>query len=86
MAYSASNPPACVSARVGSGPALWIYNSADVHTDVDASQYFTNGKKLGMKVGDHVIVGKTTATIGSTLHYVTTVADAGVTVSLAILA
>jgi hypothetical protein len=86
MAYSASNPPVCVSARVGSGPALWIYNSADVHTDVDASQYFTNGKKLGMKVGDHVIVGKTTATIGSTLHYVTTVADAGVTVSLAILA
>jgi hypothetical protein len=86
MAYSASNPPACVSARVGSGPALWIYNSADVHTDVDASQYFTNGKKLGMKVGDHVIVGKMTATIGSTLHYVTTVADAGVTVSLAILA
>lgn len=86
MAYSASNPPVCVTARVGSGPALWIYNSADVHTDVDASQYFTNGKKLGMKVGDHVIVGKTTATIGSTLHYVTTVADAGVTVSLAILA
>lgn len=86
MAYSASNPPVCVTARVGSGPALWIYNSPDVHTDVDASQYFTNGKKLGMKVGDHVIVGKTTATIGSTLHYVTTVADAGVTVSLAILA
>jgi hypothetical protein len=86
MAYSASNPPVCVSARVGSGPALWIYNSADVHTDVDAGQYFTNGKNLGMKVGDHLIVGKTTATIGSTLHYVTTVADAGVTVSLAILA
>lgn len=86
MAYSASNPPVCVSARVGAGPALWIYNSADVHTDVDAAAYFTNGKKLGMKVGDHVIVGKTTATIGSTLHFVTTVADAGVTVSAAILA
>lgn len=86
MAYSVSNPPVCVTPRIGSGPALWIYNSADIHTDVDASQYFTNGKKLGMRVGDHVIVGKTTATIGSTLHYVTTVADAGVTVSLAILA
>lgn len=86
MSYSTSNPPVCVTPRIGSGPALWIYNSADVHTDVDASEYFTNGKKLGMKVGDHVIVGKTSATIGSTLHYVTTVATAGVTVSPAILA
>lgn len=86
MSYSASNPPVCMTARVGSGPALWIYNSEDVHTDVDASQYFANGKKLGMKVGDHVIVGKTSDTKGSTLHYVTTVADAGVTVSAAILA
>lgn len=86
MAYVASNPPVCLSARVGSGPALWIYNSADIHGTVSGAAYFTNGKKLGMKVGDHVVVGKTTATIGSTLHYVTTVADAGVTVSAAILA
>jgi hypothetical protein len=87
MAYSASNPPVCLSARVGSGPALWIYNSADVHTDVDATDYFSNGKRLGMKVGDHVIVGKTTATIGSTLHQVSAISAAGAaTVSLAILA
>jgi hypothetical protein len=87
MAYSASNPPVCITPRVGSGPALWIYNSADVHTDVDAADYFSNGKKLGMKVGDHVIVGKTTATIGSTLHYVTGLSAGGAaTVSLAILA
>ena len=86
MAYSASNPPVCVTARIGAGPALWIYNSTDVHGTVSGAQYFANGKKLGMRVGDHVVVGKTSATIGSTLHYVTTVADAGVTVSAAILA
>ncbi len=86
MAYSVSNPPVCLSARIGSGPALWIYNSADAHGTVSGAAYFSNGKKLGMRVGDHVVVGKTTATIGSTLHYVTTVADAGVTVSAAILA
>lgn len=86
MAYNVSNPPVCVTARIGSGPALWIYNSADVHTDVDEANYFSNGRKLGMKVGDHVIVGKTTATIGSTLHYVTTVTASGATVSAAILA
>jgi hypothetical protein len=86
MAYSVSNPPVCLSARIGSGPALWIYNSADVHGTVAGAAYFSNGKKLGMKVGDHVVVGKTTATIGSTLHYVTTVTDGGVTVSAAILA
>ena len=86
MAYSTSNPPVRVAGGI-SGPSLWIYNSADVHTDVDAADYFSNGSKLGLKVGDHVIVGKTTATIGSTLHYVTTVVAGGAaTVAAAILA
>lgn len=86
MAYSTSNPPKRIAGGI-SGPQLWIYNSTDVHTDVDASGYFTNGAALGMKVGDHVIVGKSTATIGSTLHYVTTVTAGGAaTVAAAILA
>ena len=87
MAYSASNPPVKVTEAIGTGPALWIYNSTDVHTDVDAADYFTNGDALGMKVGDHMLVGKTSATIGSTLHYVTTVTAGGAaTVAPAILA
>jgi hypothetical protein len=77
MAYSTSNPPAQLASTIGGGPALWIYNSTDVHTDVDAVGYFTNGDALGMKVGDHVIVGKTSATIGSTLHFVSTVTAGG---------
>ncbi|TIO42577.1 MAG: hypothetical protein E5X81_20905 [Mesorhizobium sp.] len=86
MAYSTTNPPKCILSGFGGSPSIWGYNSTDVHTDVDATEYFTDGKQLGMKVGDYVMVGKTTATIGATLHYVQTVATAGVTISPAILA
>lgn len=87
MAYSTSIPPVKVAGGIGGGPALWLYNSVDVHTDVDATDYFSNGDALGMNVGDTVIVGKTTATIGTTLHYVTTVTAGGAaTVASAILA
>ena len=87
MAYATTNPPQMITTRVGAGIALWAYNSADVHTDVDASDYFSNGDALGLKVGDVMLVGKTTATIGTTIHYVTTVTAGGAaTVASAILA
>lgn len=87
MPYATSNPPVVVAPRMSDGPALWMYNSTDVHTDVDESGYFTNGHALGMKVGDVVIVSKTTATLGSTLHYVSSVTTGGAaTVAPAILA
>ena len=87
MAYATSNPPMQLKSTIGGGPALWMYNSTDVHTDVDAADYFSDGYNLGMKVGDVVIVSKTSATIGSTLHYVQTVTlNGAATVSLAILA
>lgn len=60
MAYSASNPPALVSQRIGGGPAIWLYKSADVVGDVDATDYFSNGEALGMRVGDMVWVYDTT--------------------------
>lgn len=87
MAYSTSNPPKLLVPRVGNGNALWVYASEDVHTDVDAAGYFTNGEALGMKVNDFVMVGKTTATIGATLHLVQEITSAGAaTISPAILA
>lgn len=87
MSYSTSAPPVCVAQGPGDSPSLWIYNSTDVHTDVDATDYFSNGSALGMKVGDHVLVGKTSATIGSTLHYVSVVTAGGAaTIAAAILA
>jgi len=87
MSYATTNPPQLLHRGPAGGIGLWAYNSTDVHTDVDAADYFSNGHALGMKVGDHVIVGKTSATIGSTLHYVTTVTSGGAaTVAPAILA
>lgn len=88
MAYAATNPPKLLIPRVGAdGIALWAYSSEDVHTDVDASGYFSNGDALGMKVGDLVLVSKTTSTIGTTIHYVSAVTAGGAaTVAAAILA
>lgn len=87
MTYATSNPPKCIVPSMGSGNALWVYASTDVHTDVDADDYFTNGEALGMKVNDVVIVVKTSATIGATIHVVTTVdTDGNATISPAILA
>lgn len=88
MSYSTSAPPQCVVPRLGSGgAAVWVYTSTDVHTDVDESGYFSNGYDLGMKVGDVVMVSKSSATIGTTVHYVTTVTTNGAaTIAPAILA
>ena len=74
--------------RIGlGGQAIWTYSSADIHTDVDENDYFTNGSADGLQVGDVVIVTKNTATIGATIHVVTVVTAGGAaTVSAAILA
>lgn len=87
MAYVATNPPNLIAQSVGAAPALWVYASTDVHTDVDATDYFANGAALGMRVNDIVIVVKTSATIGATIHSVTTVTAGGAaTIAAAILA
>ena len=83
MAYSVANPPALmeVGPLTGAGK-IWSYRSTDVATDVDASFYFTNGDKLGMQVGDVVVVCDTDTSTTMTLHRVTVVtADSGATVS-----
>lgn len=87
MAYSTTIPPRLLVPRIGGGTALWAYASVDLHTDVDAADYFSNGDALGMKVNDIVLVVKTTATIGATIHVVTSVTAGGAaTVAPAILA
>lgn len=78
MAYDASvSQPNLLCQSVGAAPALWIYASTDVHTDVDAAGYFANGSALGMRVNDVVIVIKTTSTIGATIHVVSAVTAGG---------
>ena len=87
MAYATTNPPQLLVQGMGDGVSLWAYASTDVHTDVDATDYFSNGDDLGMKVNDTVIVTKTSATIGATIHTVTAVTAGGAaTVAAAILA
>lgn len=78
MSYSTSNPPQLLAS--GGGPTairLWAYKHTDVHTDVDAADYFSNGHALGMRVGDIVLVSKSDATKGTTIHYVGTVTTGG---------
>lgn len=87
MAYSTANPPIQTVQGIGTAPSIWMYNSTDVHTDVDAANYFSNGSDLGMKVGDVVMVSKTNGTVGTTLNYVSAVVEGGAaTVAVAILA
>lgn len=86
MSYATTNPPVVIVPSMGGHSTVWLYKSEDVHTDVDAAGYFTNGGDLGMKADDLVIVIKTTATIGATLHVVTGVSSGAATVSAAILA
>lgn len=87
MSYSTSTPPQLMVPRMGSGIAIWAYASTDIHTDVDADNYFSNGDDLGMKVNDIVLVVKTTATVGVTAHIVSSVTAGGAaTIAPAILA
>ena len=60
MTYATTNPPSLVTQRVADGPAVWIYSSADVDSDVNAANYFSDGIALGMAVGDIVLVVDTT--------------------------
>lgn len=73
--------------QIGAAPAIWTYYGTDIHTDVDASDFFSDGAAKGMKVNDIVFVTKTTATIGVTVHTVTVVTAGGAaTIAPAILA
>lgn len=87
MSYATTNPPQKVFGNGPAGRQGWMYVHTDVHTDVDATDYFSNGSALGMRVGDIVFVGKSDATIGYTVHYVSVVTAGGAaTVAAAILA
>lgn len=86
MAYTTANLNMMVQG-VGDCPSWWNYKHTDVHTDVDESDYFTDGDAKGMRVGDVVLVSKSTTTVGTTVHYVSVVTSGGAaTVAPAILA
>lgn len=76
-----------IASLIGNGPALWMMYGTDVHTDVDAADFISDGDAKGMKVTDVVLYVKTTATVGVTSHSVSAVTAGGAaTLSPAILA
>lgn len=85
MAYVTTNPPSLVSQRIGDGPAIWIYKSADVDSDVNAASYFSDGVALGMRVGDIVHVVDTT-TPKTSLHGVASVTATAATTAFGAVA
>jgi hypothetical protein len=86
MAYSNEGLQLLVSAPGGGGKQIFAYSHAtDPHTDVDASGYFSDGVKFGMRVGDIVFVEDVdTATL--TVHRVASVSGNAATISAATLA
>lgn len=61
MAYSTSAPPQLLVGSMGGKAAEWNYQSTHTQAEVTtAAGFFTNGKQLGMKLGDRVR-GQTTA-------------------------
>lgn len=77
MSYSTSNPPRCVARGIGASGSTWHYQSTDVHTDVDDTNYFSNGHALGMRVGDVVLVVETDNSYAQTTHSVISVTAGG---------
>lgn len=78
MAYSTSNPPRCIlpamggplaanSTSVANGAQLWFYSSTNGSTELMASNFFTDGKYLGMRTGD-VLIHSGYSTQSSTGH------------------
>jgi hypothetical protein len=86
MAYVSSQWNLAVPG-VGGAPSIWIGYGTDANGDADASDFISDGAAKGMRVGDIVLYSKTTATIGTTIHYITAVTAGGAaTMAPAILA
>ena len=82
MAYSTDGFGALAGqGRAGNLPALYVYTTADAHTDVDGSGYF-NTLSDTLKVGDMIMVhGSTGGTRTVTMHIVVSNASGVVDVS-----
>lgn len=49
------------------GGALWTYTSTNLTTDVTASNFFSDGKNLGMRPGD-IVIGSQFSSAGSSVQ------------------
>jgi hypothetical protein len=80
MTYATSNGPE-LQVQAIAGPKQWVYTSSHGTTEVAATGFFTNGKALGMKVGDQVLVVENDNSYATSIAHVTSVATTGVTVA-----
>lgn len=71
MAYNPSLLRCIAQSGIDSGNT-WIYGPGDAHGSVEAANYFSDGGKRGMRVGDLVFVIEASAG-GTTSHSVTAV-------------
>lgn len=55
------------STSVAEGGGLWTYNSSNLTTDMQASNFFSDAQRLGMRNGD-VLIASTFSTQSSTGH------------------
>ena len=63
MAYSTSTPPALLVPSFGGKASIWTYDSTHIISEVTtAAGFFSNGKALGMRVGDQLFGNSTAAT------------------------
>lgn len=89
MAYqgttsTAPNVPYIVSQAINGAHKSWRYESTHTQAGVVGSGFFTDGDKLGMNLGDDMlVVGSTTYVVSH--HAVNAVSSTGVTVSAGLL-
>lgn len=87
MTYATAGLIRVAQGAGGGGSSFWIYTSDDLHTDVDATGYFSDGSERGMKLNDVVACVRTTTSPGVTMHHVSVVTAGGAaTIGAAILA
>lgn len=55
------------STSVAEGGSVWTYTSSNLTTDLTASNFFTDAKRLGMRNGD-ILISATYSTESSTGH------------------
>ena len=89
MAYAgttstAPNVPSLVFQNISGGHREWEYTSTHTQAGAAAAGFFTDGEKLGMQLGDTVmVVGSTTYVMSR--HTVQSVSSTGVTISSGLL-
>lgn len=75
MTYSVGSTKLMVPG-VGAGPSLYYCSGTGPFTEVDGTDYFSDGERIGMKVGD-IVIYYDTDTYTVTIHAIKEVDTSG---------